>query len=368
MSVILSENAQCNAVLILFEDIFHLPLFVRIVSADILFRIIYNEQLRWCLGQCTILLTKPSSQNSSITERKFNTMDAKRYNILVIDDEQENTEIILRHLDPAVFRCTGENNSEKAFDIAFRTLPDLIIMDWQMPVVSGIDLLKKLRGNKTVGSIPVIIMSDIMTEHEQIRRASDVGAVDFIKKPVDLAELNTRVTLILAFRKEQKARLELEREIFLRHKEYLQSDIEQKAKELTDLTAHAAGNNGKSHNGHSKEGTGAKVNSLTFDPQEIDKHLTMFKKELFSLHWTSIEQKFLENHSKFKTGLMERNPRLTDNDMKLSLLYRMNLSNKEISQMTHVSYEGIRKARTRLRKKLSLESHIDLTEFLKNFD
>ena len=99
--------------------------------------------------------------------------------------------------------------------------------------------------------------------------------------------------------------------------------------------------------------------------QEIEKEITKFRREMFSANWPSIETKFKETHTLFIAHLIKRFPGLTENELKLAVLFTMGLSTRDISAITFVSYEGIRKARTRLRNALRLEPDTDLEEFLK---
>ncbi len=293
-------------------------------------------------------------------------MKTERYKILIIDDEEDNIEIVQRKLLRTAYHCIGEPDSMRAFDTVCRERPDLIVMDWQMPGLSGIELLERYKADEMAASIPVIIMTGIMKESEHLQRAFDIGAADFIRKPVDTLELNSRVSSILELRDEQNNRIELERKLFVRQQQDLQEKIERKQRELSDLSFRFVNNNRIAEKFIASMDKIVDGTSGQFSRGEIDKQITEYKKELFTLHWTAIENKFLDGRSDFKKELVERYPGLTEHDLMLSLLYSLDLSNKEISEITFISYEGIRKARTRLRKKLELESHIDLTEFLKN--
>jgi CheY-like chemotaxis protein len=291
-------------------------------------------------------------------------MNKERKTILIVDDEQENIDIVQRKLLRKAYDCIGEVNSERAIETVHRVRPDLIVMDWQMPGLSGIELLEKYRADELAALIPVIIMTGVMKESEHLQRAFEIGATDFLRKPIDSIELNSRISSILELRDEQQNRLELEQKLFLLQQQELRNEIERKQKELSDLSFRFVNNNRTAEKFITTmdkiiDGTGG-----NFNRSEIDKQITDFKKELFTLHWGTIEQKFLDSRAGFKSVLRERYPDLNEHDLKLSLLYSMKLSNKEISDMTFVSYEAVRKARTRLRKKLGLDSHLDLAEFL----
>lgn len=124
-------------------------------------------------------------------------MYSGRYKILIVDDEEENIEIVERKLSCTTYCCISEQNSEKAFTVAFREHPDLIIMDWQMPVLNGIEVLKKIKQDKTVASIPVIIMTGYVNGPENVQTAMNAGASGFLSKPFDSTELNSCVTSVL---------------------------------------------------------------------------------------------------------------------------------------------------------------------------
>jgi signal transduction histidine kinase len=68
-------------------------------------------------------------------------------------------------------------------------VPDLIITDWEMPGMSGIDLIKKLKNNKMTFDIPVIMCTGVMTSSKNLMTARNVGAADYIRKPIDKIEL-----------------------------------------------------------------------------------------------------------------------------------------------------------------------------------
>lgn len=114
--------------------------------------------------------------------------------ILIVDDEKFNTMIILNML-----RLSGDNYSfltaedgRTACDIAMKELPDLILMDWQMPIMTGIDAVKFLKKQEQTRDIP-IIMETALISSENLREALNAGAIDYIRKPIDKYELIARV-------------------------------------------------------------------------------------------------------------------------------------------------------------------------------
>jgi CheY-like chemotaxis protein len=124
-------------------------------------------------------------------------METARYTILVVDDQEDNIEIVQRKLSHSTYRCIGEQNSERVIAVALRERPDLIIMDWQMPVMNGMDVLNKMKSDEKLSAIPVIIMTGIRNDPESVRIAMSAGASFFLDKPIDTGELNSCVTSIL---------------------------------------------------------------------------------------------------------------------------------------------------------------------------
>ncbi len=88
-------------------------------------------------------------------------------------------------------------NGKIACDIAEKKMPNLIITDWDMPVMNGIEAIKWLKNNEVTKDIPVIVMSGAMIQPVDVKTALEFGAVDYIRKPVDKIELIARVNSML---------------------------------------------------------------------------------------------------------------------------------------------------------------------------
>ncbi len=123
----------------------------------------------------------------------------KNYTILVADDQPSNLESILNFFEESnePYSVLQAIHGEMACMIAKKKQPDLIIMDWEMPVMNGIDAIKKLKSDKKTKDIPVIMASGVMVSSEHLKTALDAGAVDYIRKPIDKVELIARVRSML---------------------------------------------------------------------------------------------------------------------------------------------------------------------------
>ena len=78
---------------------------------------------------------------------------------LIADDEPNQLELIAYNLNSAGFEVTRASNGEEAFHLAEDILPDIIILDWMMPLMSGIDVCRRLRVAEPTNQIPIIILS-----------------------------------------------------------------------------------------------------------------------------------------------------------------------------------------------------------------
>lgn len=118
-------------------------------------------------------------------------MSRKKAQILIVDDEPSSIQLLC-----ALLESTAELSiavtAEKALDIAQTQLPDLILLDIELPDGSGFDVCQQLRSEAATSHIPVIFLTgftDIMFE----AKAFDVGAVDFISKPASPFRVIMRV-------------------------------------------------------------------------------------------------------------------------------------------------------------------------------
>ena len=102
--------------------------------------------------------------------------------------------------------------------------------------------------------------------------------------------------------------------------------------------------------------------------KELNRLLNEFKKKNLKLNWFKLMKKFDEDYPRFNNILEKKHPELTINEKRLCSLYRMNLTSSEIALLTFKSYDTIKKARTRLRKKLGINSSSGLTEYLLSLD
>ena len=120
-------------------------------------------------------------------------MNAK---VLVIDDEKHIVELLKFNLETMNYEVFSSYDGFDGFIKAKEVKPHLILIDWMLPKISGIDVLKKIRSEKELQSIPVIMLTAKNTEHDKIE-GLDVGADDYITKPFSIKELLARINSVL---------------------------------------------------------------------------------------------------------------------------------------------------------------------------
>jgi two-component system, HptB-dependent secretion and biofilm response regulator len=128
--------------------------------------------------------------------------DKDVFTILAVDDIPENLDVIKGVLVPE-YRVKSAINGKTALKIAHRQQPDLILLDIMMPVMDGYEVCKKLKESEVTKDIPVIFVTAMDTEHDELHGFS-LGAVDYVRKPITNEILKARVEAQLALRKAQR--------------------------------------------------------------------------------------------------------------------------------------------------------------------
>lgn len=100
--------------------------------------------------------------------------------------------------------------------------------------------------------------------------------------------------------------------------------------------------------------------------QDIGRLISNYKYESINSNWKEFETYFIELNSEFYNNLNETYPDLTTNERKLCIFIRLNMSNKDITQITYQSDEALKKSRLRLRRKLNLERNANLSSFIQS--
>jgi len=112
--------------------------------------------------------------------------------ILVIEDEPSQVEILRFNLHQQGFDVHVEMDGEEGLQAAIEDPPDLILLDWMLPNLSGVEICRKLRRAKETREVPVIMLTARSEERDKVR-GLDIGADDYITKPYSIKELIARI-------------------------------------------------------------------------------------------------------------------------------------------------------------------------------
>lgn len=122
--------------------------------------------------------------------------------ILVVEDEAAIQELISLTMHLAGYQVLNANNAEQAMHYIRAKLPDLILLDWMLPGVSGVELAKRLRAQPRTQQIPIIMLTAKGAEGDKVT-GLEAGADDYITKPFSPKELLARIRAVLRRRAPQ---------------------------------------------------------------------------------------------------------------------------------------------------------------------
>src|SRR5512142_1910885 len=116
--------------------------------------------------------------------------------ILLVEDEPAIQELLAFNIKQCGYQAIQAENAEAALAQVNRELPDLILLDWMLPGVSGIDLAKRWRADARTRNIPIIMLTARTEERDKIA-GLESGADDYITKPFSPRELMARIRAVL---------------------------------------------------------------------------------------------------------------------------------------------------------------------------
>lgn len=116
--------------------------------------------------------------------------------VLVVEDDDAIREMLGVVLEQAEFAVTSTADAQQAQTILGDALPDLILLDWMLPGLSGVEWARRLKRDKRLAEIPIIMLTARGEEEDKIR-GLDVGADDYVTKPFSPKELLARIKAVL---------------------------------------------------------------------------------------------------------------------------------------------------------------------------
>ncbi len=106
--------------------------------------------------------------------------------VLVVDDDQDIRDSLTQVLTDEGFEVTSASNGAEALEAIDRQLPDVMLLDLMMPVVTGWEVLERIRASRSARRLPIVVLSALEAE----------GCVDYIQKPIRLPKLLSLLEMI----------------------------------------------------------------------------------------------------------------------------------------------------------------------------
>ena len=119
-------------------------------------------------------------------------MSAAQPSVLVVEDEPAQREVLAYNLEAEGFRVALAENGDEALVLFEEDAPDIVVLDWMLPGVSGIEICRRLKANPASRGVPIIMLSARSEEVDRVR-GLETGADDYVVKPYSLVELMARV-------------------------------------------------------------------------------------------------------------------------------------------------------------------------------
>lgn len=116
--------------------------------------------------------------------------------ILVVEDEDALSTLLQYNLEKEGYQVTVAGDGEEALMLAEESTPDLVLVDWMLPKLSGIEVCRRLRNRSETRNVPIIMLTARGEEADRIR-GLDTGADDYVVKPFSMTELFARIRAVM---------------------------------------------------------------------------------------------------------------------------------------------------------------------------
>ncbi len=115
--------------------------------------------------------------------------------VLIVDDEEAILTLLRYNLEKEGFKVMATGDGAEALTMVKERRPDIIVLDWMLPGLSGVEVCERLRGNDDTKGIPIIMLSARGEENDRVR-GLDAGADDYMVKPFSPSELAARIRAV----------------------------------------------------------------------------------------------------------------------------------------------------------------------------
>jgi len=114
---------------------------------------------------------------------------------LIVDDSRVVRKIARKIMEDLGLSCEEAEDGQEAFEACMIKMPEIVLLDWNMPVMSGIDFLRKLRQVPN-GNFPKVVFCTTENDFSFIQEALEAGASEYIMKPFDSEIIESKLTQI----------------------------------------------------------------------------------------------------------------------------------------------------------------------------
>jgi two-component system phosphate regulon response regulator PhoB len=136
------------------------------------------------------------SVTAAATARRDGQRMVSRPRVLVVEDESALVELLRYNLERSGLRVSVAYDGEEALSAIKEDMPDLVLLDWMLPLMSGIELCRQLRRQTATANLPIIMLTARGEEADRVR-GLDAGADDYVTKPFSPTELVARIRAVL---------------------------------------------------------------------------------------------------------------------------------------------------------------------------
>lgn len=281
-----------------------------------------------------------------------------KHKILIVDDEPAILEGIVKYYIEShePFELFQALNGETALNVVHNVIPDLVLTDWEMPVMDGLQLIAKMKATKEFSEIPVVMMTGYMLTVYDLRTAMSVGAVDYIRKPIDKIELLARTKTMLRISQANKT-------IRKQEEDRLNAELERSKKELAIAALHFT--NYQKRNEELLVEIKRLIPYINKEGMEIIRKIVNDNKSNCENDFLNIfESQLRDIHAHFYDRIDIKHPELTPTEKKICTFLKMNLNTKEIAVLLRSTPASIEVIRAKIRKKLGIGHHDSLTGYI----
>jgi two-component system phosphate regulon response regulator PhoB len=121
---------------------------------------------------------------------------ATRHYALLVEDESALVELIRYNLEKEGYEIAAATDGEEALVMIDERMPDILLLDWMLPKLAGIEVCRRVRSRPATRNLPIIMLTAKAEETDRIR-GLDTGADDYLTKPFSISELTARIRAVM---------------------------------------------------------------------------------------------------------------------------------------------------------------------------